>query len=596
MDPFSITYVLHWHKADRTLGKVLAMGVRGVELLSQFTRTLRALDGKSYTTYRELRGEWDLATYQLFVDHVQADPFAPPTRIRLRVPADLLRLPAHYVSNLDVRVAAEDFLTRRLGFALETLGRQRRGTGRSGAILIDTPQQTVLARSSVQITADYLEARMAVGLPSDGRRIRAKDAEAMFLDDLSYLLMQAWSRAEFPHELLAAHVDLYCDQCYIRRSLREQGLIAFLGDGAVLARKSGISELPMDPGYAVTFCSPDSLRVTWTCPSGRVVTGMGIATGVTVIAGGGFHGKSTLLQAVMRGVYHHLAGDGREWCISDPDSVKVRAEEGRRVSRVDISGFISHLPRGRSTGSFSTQDASGSTSQAATIVEALELGARVLLIDEDTSAANFMLRDARMQRLVVKEREPITPFLDRVRELYEVYGVSSILVIGGAGDYLDVADRVLLLDSYVPEDATERAREVALALPAARKPEAGSPLMKAASRSPQPLPLGSRLERLEARSRTVLQYGEEYVQLGALEQLIDESQTRAVAALLRYALMHYVDGEQSLSVVVQRLIRTVEEEGFAAISPYPGCPGFYALPRAIEIGMAWNRIRGLAIR
>ncbi|MCY0876737.1 MAG: ABC-ATPase domain-containing protein [Firmicutes bacterium] len=567
-----------------------------MESLSQFTRLLRALDGKPYQGYRDLTGAFTLGPYELYVDHVQSDPFAPPTRVRLRVHADLLRLDATAIASHERRVASEDFLTRRLGFALESLGKQRRGSGRSGVILIDTPSQTVLPRSSVEITPDYLEARIAVGLPADGRRIRAKDAEAMFLEDLPYLLHTAWSRASFPFSQLERHVALYVDQCFIRRSLKERGLIAFIGDGSVLARKSGISELPMDASVAQAFISPDSLRVTFTCPSGLAVTGMGVAAGVTLIAGGGFHGKSTLLQAIVGGVYNHVAADGREWCISDETAVKVRAEDGRRVSRVDISGFINHLPRGRSTTSFSTQDASGSTSQAASIVEALELGATVLLIDEDTSAANFMLRDARMQRLVSREHEPITPFIDRVRELYNRFGVSSVLVIGGAGDYLDVADVVLLLDEYVPTDATERALEVTRELPAARVPEALTPLMPARPRAPQPLAIGARLARLEAKSRTVLQYGDEFVDLSALEQLSDESQTRAVAALLRYGLLHTVDGEKPLGEVVHELIAHVHKDGFVSISPVAGCSGFYALPRAIEIGLAWNRVRGLAIR
>lgn len=554
------------------------------------------MDGKPYTGYRELVGAFALGAYELFIDHVQADPYAPPSRVRLRVHQDLLRLDAGELCNPQKRVAIEDFLTRRLVLGLESLGKQRRGSGRSGVILVDTPGQTVLARSSVQVTDDFVEARIAVGLPADGRRIRARDAEAMFVEDLAFLLHTAWSRATFPYADLAQHVALYVDQCYIRQSLKSFGLIAFIGDGAILARKSGISELPMDEAIAQPFYSPESLRVTWDCPSGLTVTGMGVRAGVTLIAGGGFHGKSTLLQAIVGGVYNHVAGDGREFCITDEYAVKVRAEDGRRVSRVDISGFINHLPRGRSTTAFSTQDASGSTSQAASIVEAMELGATALLIDEDTSAANFMLRDARMQRLVAQEREPITPFIDRVRELYERFSVSSVLVIGGAGDYLDVADVVLLLDEYVPQDATAEAREVTRALPAARVAEVEAPLHLPRPRAPQPLPLGARLERLEAKSRTVLQYGDEYVDLSALEQLTDESQARAVAALLRYGLLHVVDGQMPLAQVVRRLVAEVHTAGFAAISPFAGCSGFYALPRAIEVGLAWNRVRGLAIR
>ncbi len=571
-------------------------GSTEVESRSHFLRVLRTLDGRSYSGYRELKGAYDLGSYTLHIDHVQGDPFAPPSRVRARVHADLLRLDERLLDDVDRRVAVEDFLTRRLVAGMEALGLQRRGSGRSGVILIDTPGQVVLPRSSVCVTSEAIEVRLAVGLPGDGRRIRAKDAEAMFVDDLPFILLHALSRSAFPFDELSEHVTLYCNQCYIRSKLTGRGLIAFVGDGAVLARRNGISELPMDANLAVPFAAPDSLRVTWQLPSGKVMSGMGVPKGVTLIVGGGFHGKSTLLQAIMRGVYNHMAGDGREWCITDETAVKVRAEDGRRVSRVDISGFISNLPRGRSTTAFSTQDASGSTSQAAAIVEAIELGARVLLMDEDTSAANFMIRDARMQALVAKEREPITPFVDRVQELHRSLGVSSILVVGGSGDYLDVADVVLLMDEYVPIDATHNAEQICVKYPARRTVEAAAPLSPMRARSPFPLTLGARMERMDVKSRTTFQYGDEFVELGALEQLIDESQTRAAAAMIRYALARYANGAKSLHTVVGQVIDDVYEQGFAVISPYEGCSGFYALPRPFEIGMIWNRVRALVIR
>ncbi|MHB1627003.1 MAG: ABC-ATPase domain-containing protein [Bacilli bacterium] len=567
-----------------------------MESRSQFVRMLRTLDGKSYGGYRELKGSYDLGTYTLHIDHVQGDPFAPPSRVRARVHADVLRLDEKLLDHIDRRVAVEDFLTRRLVAGMEALGLRRRGSGRSGVILIDTPGQAVLPRSSVCATGEAIEVRLAVGLPGDGRRIRAKDAEAMFVDDLPFILLHALSRGEFPFPELNGHVSLYCDQCHIRSELAGRGLIAFVGDGGVLARRSGISELPMDPQAAALFTSPDTLRVAWRLPSGRMISGMGVPKGVTLIVGGGFHGKSTLLQAMMRGVYNHIAGDGREWCITDETAVKVRAEDGRRVSRVDISGFISNLPRGRSTTAFSTQDASGSTSQAAAIVEAIELGARVLFMDEDTSAANFMIRDARMQALVAKDREPITPFVDRVRELHRSLGVSSVLVVGGAGDYLDVADVVLLMDEYIPMDATKHAERVCAEFPARRVIEATAALAPMRTRRPFPPALGARPERMDVKSRTTFQFGDEFVELGALEQLIDESQTRAAAAMIRHALARYADGAAPLRTVVQQTVNDVYERGFAAISPYEGCSGFYAMPRPFEIGMIWNRIRALAIR
>ncbi len=567
-----------------------------MESQAQFLRVLRGLDGKPYSGYKAIKGEYQLGFYGLFIDYVQSDPFAPPTRIRARVPMDLLRLTADEISSLEQKIATEDFLTRRLVAALTELGAKRRGSGRSGSILIANPGQVVLARSSIKISPDSIEVRMSIGLPANGRRIRAKDAEAMLLEDLPFLFDLAFSRSNFPFDELSAHTTLYIDQCALRTSLAESDLIAFIGDGAVLARRNGVSDLPMDEAMAVHFQSPVSLRVTQKLPSGRTVSGMGIKKGVTLIVGGGFHGKSTLLHAIEFGIYNHVKGDGREWCITDSQAVKIRAEDGRRVSRVDISGFINHLPRGRSTTAFSTQDASGSTSQSAAIVEAMELGATVLLMDEDTCATNFMIRDARMQMLIMKEKEPITPFVDRVRELYEQFGVSTILVIGGSGDYLDAADVVINLDEYRPYDFTEKAKQVSKQLPVSRKKEVTAPLNPIHSRYPRSPDLRHRLERIEAKAFPTLHVGEEFADLGALEQMVDEGQLRAMAALMRFALDSYVNGSTPLRTVVEQSILQVLKNGFESISAFEGCSGFYALPRALELGMAWNRLRSLMIR
>lgn len=217
--------------------------------------------------------------------------------------------------------------------------------------------------------------------------------------------------------------------------------------------------------HAVPFVSPESLRVTLDLPNRGSISGMGIPLGVTLIVGGGFHGKSTLLQALERGVYNHIAGDGREYVITDASAVKLRSEDSRSISNVDISLFIHDLPGKSDTTSFSTADASGSTSQAANVIEGIEAGTSLFLIDEDTSATNFMVRDELMQRVVADSEEPITPFISRVRDLYEKLGISSILVAGSSGSYFHVSDTVIQMKEYVPYDITERAKTTAAEFP-----------------------------------------------------------------------------------------------------------------------------------
>jgi predicted ABC-class ATPase len=325
---------------------------------------------------------------------------------------------------------------------------------------------------------------------------------------------------------------------------------------------------------------------------------MGIPRGVTLIVGGGYHGKSTLLAAIERGVYNHIPGDGREFVVTDAAAVKVRAEDGRRIAGVDISPFIANLPFGIDTRSFTTDNASGSTSQAANIIEALEAGARVLLVDEDTAATNFMIRDHRMQELIAKEHEPITPFIDKVRLLYQDYGVSTILVMGGSGDYFDVADTVIAMENYRPWDATERAKEIARKYAAERRPEGGERFGSITPRIPLPDSLdpskGRREVSLKARGLKTILFGREEIDLSAVEQLVDDSQVRAIAQALYYAREKYMDGRRTMKEILDAVMRDIDEQGLDVLDPRR--MGDYARFRRFELAAALNRLRTLRVK
>jgi predicted ABC-class ATPase len=400
---------------------------------------------------------------------------------------------------------------------------------------------------------------------------------------------------------LAEHVEVVEDQVALREQLDELGLIAFVGEHSVLPRRSRVDDRPLSDPRAVPFEVPQSMRVTVELPNRGELTGMGIPKGVTLIVGGGYHGKSTLLRALERGVYDHVPGDGREWVVTNPRAVKIRAEDGRSIVGVNITPFIVDLPQGEPTRMFSTQEASGSTSQAANIMEALELGAEVLLIDEDTSATNFMIRDARMQRLVHSEHEPITPFIDRVRELYGEYGVSTVVVVGGSGDYFDVADTVIMMKEYVPFEVTEEARAIATQLPTERRSAETGGFASDYSRIPAPRSIDARRRgrvRIRSRGTDILEFGSETIELRAVEQLVDESQTRAVGDMLHYMahVKDYITGETTLRQALTDLYAELEEHSLDVLSPYDGHPGDYARPRPLEVGAALNRLRTLRVK
>ncbi|WP_028986384.1 ABC-ATPase domain-containing protein [Thermicanus aegyptius] len=559
---------------------------------------LTRIDGRGYKAYKEMEGRYEGKGYTLLIDHVQGDPFAAPSRIRLLLPRERARLSKEMDQTPWRKVALADFLNRSVLMAIRQVGK-RRGSGRSGLIRIDTPGQEMLMRTAVRLTEEQVEFRLSVGLPARGRTVLGREAIEMFLEDLPEILQKGV--LERDEAALRRQLELSDQQEAIYRYLEAHKLVAFVGDGAVLPRESGISDRPMQGKGVIPFYSPPSLAVEIPIPHReKPIRGMGIPQGVTLIVGGGYHGKSTLLKAIERGVYPHIPGDGREYVLTDTTAVKIRAEDGRKITGVNLTPFIHQLPYGKETTFFTTEDASGSTSQAANILEMLEVGARLLLIDEDTSATNFMIRDARMQALVEKEKEPITPFIDRVRELYEEQGVSTLLVVGGTGDYLDVADTVILMDEYKAYDVTQKAKEVAGRLKSTRKPETTSPLHL----TPRiPLPesfsaLRKGREKAEAKGIFTILLGEERIDLSYCEQLVDESQTRAIANLLRLLGEEREVGRWEMNRLLVEVEKRLQEKGLEVLSPYPPGkhPGDMALPRRFEIAMAVNRLRSLRIK
>lgn len=573
---------------------------------------LARIDGRGYPAYREIAGQYQFDGFVLAIDHVQGDPFAAPSRLRVLRTPDAMGLPGWATATPARRIATADWLTRRFAAVLDGDERQaRRGSGKSGLLAIDRPGQEILATSAAVVSPAMVELRFVAGLPAAGRRILGGEAITLLLQRIPEAVKRALTlgrpelvgRGSREGSLwsLEAQIHTVEDQIALREALAERGLVAFVADNAILPRESGVSDRPLQGPRVVPFRAPDSLAVTLETPHRGPVRGMGIPRGVTLIVGGGYHGKSTLLRALSRGVYNHVPGDGREGVVTDPLAVKVRAEDGRRIEQVDISPFIDNLPFGADTRRFSTDEASGSTSQAAAIVEALELGARVLLMDEDTSATNFMIRDRRMQALVARDREPITPFIDRVQALFRDLGVSTILVVGGAGDYLDVADTVIHMDHYQALDATARAREVARAFPTGRLQEAAGPFALPAPRVPLPQSIdphgrrGHGRARVKARETDEIRFGFESIDLQAVEQIVHPSQTRAIGALLARLPGRYLDGKTSLRESLEKALAEVEAHGLDRLSSFGFPVGDLALPRLLEVGAALNRLRSLRV-
>lgn len=552
---------------------------------------LRDLHGRGYKTYKEIEGEYSTPSLRLVIDHVQGDPYAEPSRFRAVLAPAAANLPLWSRETPPRLRGTADFLNRRLHRALQQASAGM-GSGKSGELRVLRPGQAVLERSALQVEEDgAVVARFRVGLPARGRRIRG-DAAAELVGRALAALDRSLFFAALDARALQQHVETVEDGVALRSQLSDQGLVAFIADGAHLPRRSGVDDRPLETAGVVAFRSPDSLAVTLETPNSGRIRGLGIRRGVTLIVGGGYHGKSTVLRAIERGVYDHVPGDGRERVVTDPAAAKVRAEDGRRVAGTDISNFIADLPAGEDTSRFHTDNASGSTSQAAAIVEALEAGASALLLDEDTSATNFMIRDARMQRLIAAGDEPITPFIDRTRQLSRENGVSTVVVVGGSGDYFDVADTVIAMRKYLPEEVTSRAREVAEELPTHRQEEGGA-WRSLRPRAPEPSSIdpsrGRRHLSIRVRSRDRVDFGSETVDLGGVEQIVETAQTRAIAYAIAWARAGLLDGHTDMRGALCHVMEAIQREGLEAVHPY--AIGELAAFRPLELAAFLNRLR-----
>ena len=537
------------------------------------------MHGSSYGRYKALRGTWSFGGFTLEVQRVQPDPYAPASRCEVRVDPQVAGFPEQlWRSPVRARGLA--------GFLLRAVDRQLRDS----KLRVDAGRQQVLDRSACQIVDGEVVLRLGIDLPGRGRTIDGRAAERALCDDLPEAVESALRYATADQERAQEFVDSIEDTVALRAALDDRGLVAFVADGAILPRRSGVDDRPLT--QAVPFESPESLRVEMEVPNRGVITGMGVPEGITLIVGGGFHGKSTLLRALEYGIYDHIPGDGRELVVCRDDTVKIRSEDGRRVHRVDVSPFVSHLPTGADTSDFSTDNASGSTSQAAAIAEAVEAGARVLLVDEDTAATNLMIRDARMQELVAKESEPLTPFLDLIRPLHHQRGVSTVLVMGGSGDYIDVADRVLMMDAYHARDVTDRARALA-AHPTGRHAEAEE-FPQVRHRVPDPRSIDTDRPKVRARGVDALTLGESTVELRAVEQIVDPSQVTGIGlALVTCVRQGLLDGSRSLAEILDGYAEQVARRGIAAVDDR--YLGDFAVPRRFELAAALNRLRTLRI-
>lgn len=558
---------------------------------------LRQIDHKGYPAYKQLKGEYRFPEYILGIDHVQGDPFAAPSKVSVHVAGAQAGFDKDLYDTGEKKTALEDHLLRGFARQIREFSFQAKGSGKSGLMAVTTPGQEILKRTACQMdkTNGDIILRMEIGFPANGRTVNSRELEKILFDFLPVCVKKSLNARALDSERVRAVAELAEDQTYMRQQLKERELVAFVANGAVLPRESGVSSRPMKG--AVAFQSPKELEIEMDLPRHGKISGMGIRRGITLIVGGGYHGKSTLLKALELGVYNHIARDGREYVVTDGTAVKLRAEDGRSVKQTDISMFINDLPNGKDTRHFSTEDASGSTSQAANVVEAMEAGSEVFLIDEDTSATNFMIRDELMQRVVHREMEPITPFVERVSELYEKEGISTVLVAGSSGSYFHKADCIIQMNRYKPVEITDFAKEEAKAfpLPAGDTPKAEKPDYNRVAKADCRFGADGRI-KMKTLGMDGISINRDTIDLRYVEQLADTEQLTALSHLMKYMRMRVFDGKKTMQQAVDETMMVLDKKGWGGICGSAALPGNFAMPRRQEVFACLNRWRELGIQ
>lgn len=563
---------------------------------------LETLSGQPFENYAKLRHtSFHRNGYLIRFIHIQGSPGAfPASTCHLVLKLADLALKNCFLATDARKIATADYLLRAFADGVGAHARQNRGAQGSGSYQpLDLPPQ-VLERNLVRIGPSEVRIAFNISLPgSHDNRILARQALSMFDQELTGIV-HTLKQSIVPNERLANHCDTVEDMVTLQNKLNQYGLVAFVGDGAVLPRQSGVSQAPLKKD-AVSFHAPDSLAVEVDLPNAGRIRGLGIRPGVNVVIGGAYQGKSTLLDALCKGVFPHIPGDGRECVAVRSDAVFITAEQGRSVTGVDISGFIEKLPGKADTHAFHTNNASGSTSQAASIVETVQAGAGLLIIDEDSSATNFLIKDDMMRRLIPED--VMTPFLDRVQELYQRWGVSTLIVVGGSSEYLGVAHHVMAMKDYRPVDMTDRVHR--LAMPKHREPNRPMHIkdqrrVMAHSFDPSfhSCRLGktipTRIKPLRMQEK-VLEYGNQQLDLTSLGAIVDPAQVMAIGYALLLARIRFKDAALSPSGLAAALDEMIDKEGLELLVPDDGPPRMMARPRRLEMAAAINRIRSLQV-
>jgi predicted ABC-class ATPase len=552
----------------------------------EFIEIIEGIDGRSREEFAKLVGDFDFSRYVVKIGRLRPDGRSFP--LSVRVPQIIAGFPEEIFETPIRRMALEDYLIRNLATAIEEISSFDEEGVAYRNIEIATPGQKILPRTSMLVSDEYIETHLAVRLPLRDELIDGEKLEDIFFEELQELVVSTLIYCNLDYDELSSFLDIMEDAGRIRQLLASQGLISFVGEGSLLKREPFTDDVDL---FQAPLMIDEKLKTSIDVPNAGTVSGLGIKDGITLIIGDEYSGRCDLIAAISAGIYNHVPGDGREFVASMPDTVYISEEPGRSVQKVDISPFV--ISEDEGFAEFSSDAADGFESEAAALVENIEVGARILLFDESTSSPAFLAGDERIGGLISGGDPRTVPLAARARQLTEEIGAA--LVVAGNRNisaFIPVADTILLIEDYTVSDITEQAK--ALGIAEIKVEESTRGFQELADRKRWVVPssidpsLGKEDAHIVAYEKQLLEFGRNLIDLSVIEQLADSDQTRTIGQVLYYLKLRYLGESNSLNSLLDYVDRDLSTEGLACLSPE--FRSDLARPRRYEIAAALNRL------
>lgn len=562
----------------------------------EFYNLLTELDGQPFSEYQQMEGDFDFSRYVIKCAKIDMEGGDHPV-FSIRVPQTIAEIPEYLFDSPVRRTAMEDLLLRCLAANIEGIANFDESGVARRHILSASPNQKIIPRNALQLTKEYIEVRLQIVLPTqnmilDGEEMLAIDGEMahqLFFEDLPEVISNSLLYCNTDADMADRFVNSMEDADRLRQHLGASGQVGFLGEGALVARVTGedspdyerLTPVEIDEGLV------EEVEV----PHAGTIRGINIPSGLTLILGESNSGRVDIMDAISQGIYNHIPGDGRETVVTVADAVNIRSEVGRCVQNVDISAFASELPDGGNPAAYSTVSAGSFTSQAASTVEALEAGARVLLFDEHSSSSTFLSSDTRVSPLLgASSRNTLAA---RARQIVDELGI-SIVVAGSSlvAEFIPIADKILKVENFCISDITEEAKALEIVPSSVANDTATLSSLLSRSRWVMPSSIDPSVGREDlvicTDDQSYIQFGRSIVDLSEIRQIADVDQARAIGFVLYYAKLRYMDEGYPVREILDLVDRDLSNEGLNALAS--DLRGDFARPRRYEVAAALNRL------